>query len=73
MKVARTKAQLKHLKTKRKKAKDKRRRRRAREDTTGAVMSMLVDEDGGTVETGEMGEETRTEGASAATTKTKTS
>ena len=47
MKVARTKAQLKHLKTKRKKAKEKRRRRRAREDATGGVMSMLVDEGGG--------------------------
>ena len=36
-------------------------------------MSMLVDENAGTVEAGEMGEETRTEGAAAATTKTKTS
>ena len=53
MKVARTKAQLKHLKTKRKKAKDKRRRRRAREDATGGVMSMLVDEGGGSAETGD--------------------
>ena len=58
MKAARTKAQLKHLKTKRKKAKEKRRRRRARENATGGVMSMLVDEEGGRAETGEMGEGT---------------
>ena len=36
-------------------------------------MSMLVDENAGTVEAGEMGEETRTGGAAEATTKTKTS
>ena len=66
MKVARTKAQLKHLKTKRKKAKEKRRRRRAREDATGGVMSMLVDEGGGSAETGEMGEGTSGVGGGAA-------
>lgn len=44
MKVARTKAQLKHLKTKRKKAKDKRQRRQARERTTGMMMAMRVDD-----------------------------
>jgi hypothetical protein len=72
MKVARTKAQLKHLKTKRKKAKEKRRRRRAREDATGGVMSMLVDEGGGSAETGEMGEGTSggVGGAAAKTTTT---
>ena len=36
-------------------------------------MSMLVDENAGTVEAGEMGEETRTGGAAEAKTKTKTS
>ena len=74
MKAARTKAQLKHLKTKRKKAKEKRRRRRARENATGGVMSMLVDEEGGRAETGEMGEGTNGgvgEGAAAAPTPTR--
>lgn len=70
MKVARTKAQLKHLKTKRKKAKDKRQRRQARERTTGMMMAMRVDDataEGAAapmVETLDVDEETR--GAAAA-------
>jgi len=70
MKVARTKAQLKHLKTKRKKAKDKRQRRQARERTTGMMMAMRVDDategpEAPMVETLDVDEETRGTAAAA--------